>query len=116
MGKKIAFPFVNGSLQGYIWNNLSDKETEMVYNGEDVTIGNIEWRPNEEVELELYYVGHTRGRSAVTFYWKDANGHGYPMFIKDFEDMMLRIDTIKPAKGIFTYVKRGQNYGIKLVR
>lgn len=116
MGKKIAFPFVNGSLQGYVRQILTDAETEMVYSDDKVTQGNIEWRPNEEIELTLYYGGYTRGRSAVTFYWVDANGHEYPMFIKDFEDMMLRVDTIKPAKGIFTYVKRGQNYGIKFVR
>lgn len=116
MGKKIAFPFVKGDLQEYTWRNLTDEETEMVYCGSKVTQGDIEWMPNREVALALYYDGYGRGRSAVTFYWTDEQGHRYPMFIKDFDDMIMRIDTIKPAKGIFTYVKRGKNYGIKLVR
>lgn len=82
MGKKlICFPFVDGDLQEYSFRNLDDSEREKVYNGEVVEIeacsGRKEvWKANEEIELTLHYDGYGRGRSAVTFYWRDDNGHG----------------------------------------
>lgn len=37
MAKKlICFPFVDGNLQEYSFNNLNDSERERVYNGEEV--------------------------------------------------------------------------------
>ena len=118
----ICFPFINGNLQDYSFHNLSQEERERVYNGEEVsyeaTWDNKKeiWKPNEEVELTLHYLNYTRGRSAVTFYWEDENGHYYPMFIKDV-DLLLRMNMgASQIHGIFTYVKRGSNYGIKLVK
>ena len=74
MAKKlICFPFVDGNLQEYSFNDLNDSERERVYNGEEVVTkagfggGKVEvWRPNEEVELTLHYKGYGRGRSSVT--------------------------------------------------
>lgn len=94
MGKKlICFPFINGDLQEYSFRNLDDSERERVYRGEIVEIevysGRKEvWKPNEEIELTLHYDGYGRGRSAVTFYWKDDTGHKYPMFIKDVDELL----------------------------
>lgn len=122
MGKKlICFPFVNGDLQEYSFRNLDDSERERVYRGETVEIeiypGRKEmWKPNEEIELTLHYNGYGRGRSAVTFYWKDNNNHQYPMFIKDVDELLRQDMGISSVHGIFTYVKRGANYGIKFVR
>lgn len=122
MGKKlICFPFVDGDLQEYSFRNLDDSERERVYKGETVEIetytGRKEvWKPNEEVELTLHYNGYGRGRSAVTFYWKDNNGHQYPMFIKDVDELLRQDMGISSVHGIFTYVKRGANYGIKFLR
>lgn len=122
MGKKlICFPFVNGDLQEYSFRNLDDSERERVYRGESVEIevysGKKEvWKPNEEVELTLHYNGYGRGRSAVTFYWKDDNGHQYPMFIKDVDELLRQDMGTSSVHGIFTYVKRGANYGIKFLR
>lgn len=122
MAKKlICFPFINGDLQEYSFRNLDDSEREKVYNGETVEIetysGRKEvWKPNEEVELTLHYNGYGRGRSAVTFYWKDDNNHQYPMFIKDVDELLRQDMGISSVHGIFTYVKRGANYGIKFVR
>jgi len=122
VGKKlICFPFVNGDLQEYSFRNLDDSERERVYRGETVEIeiypGRKEmWKPNEEIELTLHYNGYGRGRSAVTFYWKDDEGHQYPMFIKDVDELLRQDMGVSSVHGIFTYVKRGANYGIKFLR
>jgi hypothetical protein len=122
VGKKlICFPFVNGDLQEYSFSNLDDSERERVYRGETVEIetysGRKEvWKPNEEIELTLHYNGYGRGRSAVTFYWKDDNNHQYPMFIKDVDELLRQDMGFSNVHGIFTYVKRGANYGIKFLR
>ena len=122
MGKKlICFPFINGDLQEYSFRNLDDSERERVYRGEIVEIevysGRKEvWKPNEEIELTLHYNGYGRGRSAVTFYWKDDNNHQYPMFIKDVDELLRQDMGTSSVRGIFTYVKRGANYGIKFLR
>ena len=115
--KLICFPFVDGNLQEWSWNNLTDSERERVYNGEEVVKGSNEvWKPNKEVELTLHYQGYGRGRSAVTFYWVDDDGHGYPMFIKDVDELLRQDIGASSIHAIFTYVKRGNNYGIKFLR
>ena len=115
--KLICFPFVDGNLQEWSWNNLTDSERERVYNGEEVVKGSNEvWKPNEEVELTLHYKGYGRGRSAVTFYWADDDGHKYPMFIKDVDELLRQDIGTSSIHAIFTYVKRGANYGIKFLR
>lgn len=122
MAKKlICFPFIDGNLQEYSFNNLNDEERERVYAGEHIeakTVWGKEevWRPNEEVELTLHYKGYGRGRSAVTFYWVDQNGHEYPMFIKDVDELLKLDMGTSSIHAVFTYVKRGQNYGIKFLR
>ena len=115
--KLICFPFVDGNLQEWSWNNLTDSERERVYNGEEVVKGSNEvWKPNKEVELTLHYKGFSRGRSAVTFYWVDDDGHKYPMFIKDVDELLRQDIGASSIHAIFTYVKRGANYGIKFLR
>ena len=115
--KLICFPFIDGNLQEYSWNNLTDSERERVYNGEEVVKGSNEvWKPNMEVELTLHYQGYGRGRSAVTFYWVDDDGHKYPMFIKDVDELLRQDIGASSIHAIFTYVKRGDNYGIKFLR
>ena len=115
--KLICFPFIDGNLQEWSWNNLTDSERERVYNGEEVVKGSNEvWKPNKEVELTLHYQGYGRGRSAVTFYWVDDDGHKYPMFIKDVDELLRQDIGASSIHAIFTYVKRGDNYGIKFLR
>ena len=122
MAKKlICFPFIDESLQEYSFNNLNDEERERVYAGEHIAIKTVwgkeeVWKPNEEVELTLHYKGYGRGRSAVTFYWVDQNGHEYPMFIKDVDELLKLDMGTSSVHAVFTYVKRGQNYGIKFLR
>ena len=121
--KLICFPFIDGNLQEWSWNNLTDSERERVYNGEEVVKAfsydeniNEVWKPNKEVELTLHYQGYGRGRSAVTFYWVDDDGHKYPMFIKDVDELLRQDIGTSSIHAIFTYVKRGANYGIKFLR
>ena len=115
--KLICFPFIDGNLQEWSWNNLTDSERERVYNWEEVVKGSNEvWKPSEEVELTLHYKGFSRGRSAVTFYWVDDDGHKYPMFIKDVDELLRQDIGTSSIHAIFTYVKRGANYGIKFLR
>ncbi len=122
--KLICFPFIDGNLQEWSWNNLTDSERKRVYNGEEVVKGqfssdenkNEVWKPNKEVELTLHYKGYSRGRSAVTFYWVDDDGHKYPMFIKDVDELLRQDIGTSSIHAIFTYVKRGANYGIKFLR
>ena len=115
--KLICFPFIDGNLQEWSWNNLTDSERERVYSGEEVVKGSNEvWKPNKEVELTLHYKGYGRGRSAVTFYWVDDDGHKYPMFIKDVDELLRQDIGTSSIHAIFTYVKRGANYGIKFLR
>ena len=115
--KLICFPFIDGNLQEWSWNNLTDSERERVYNGEEVVKGSNEvWKPNKEVELTLHYKGYGRGRSAVTFYWVDDDGHKYPMFLKDVDELLRQDIGTSSIHAIFTYVKRCANYGIKFLR
>lgn len=124
MAKKlICFPFIDGNLQEYSFNNLTDDEREQVYNGEEVIKEfaynpnrKEVWKPNEEVELTLHYKDYGRGRSSVTFYWLDDNGHEYPMFIKDVDELLRQDMGTSSVHAVFTYVKRGANYGIKFLR
>jgi hypothetical protein len=124
MAKKlICFPFIDGNLQEYSLNNLNDSDRERVYNGEEVITDLYSnskhkevWKPNTEVELTLHYNGYGRGRSAVTFYWIDDDGHEYPMFITDVDELLKQDMGTSSVHAIFTYVKRGQNYGIKFLR
>ena len=113
MAKKlICYPFIDGNLQEYSFNDLDDSERERVYNKDKKEV----WRPNEEVELTLHYKGYGRGRSSVTFYWTDDNEHEYPMFIKDVDELLKENMGTSSVHAIFTYVKRGANYGIKFLR
>lgn len=93
----------------------------------------FEWKPNWEWEAIFRYDGVERGRSAAHFLWRDAadpllppdeyrpNGHyaqhPYVMFMQQIGEI-LEADGVVTREicGVWTWVKRGQNYGIKLVR
>ena len=75
---------------------------------------NIEWKENFTFTENLQFSSVIRGRSAVTFIWKDEGGKFYPMMIKDLT-LLLQKGTIVDGKvfyGEWTFVKRGSNYGI----
>lgn len=123
MAKKlVCYPFINGNLLDYVNRQISDDDAERIYNGEKplteyTDCGRVvEWRPNAEIELTLHYQGYTRGRSSVTFCWIDDDGHEYPMFVKDVSEMLKENAVSNPVHAVFTFNKRGANYGIKFLR
>lgn len=76
--------------------------------------GAAEWRDAEEFFSVLYYHGYSRGRSAANMQFKDQAGHEYTMFFSDFDKVVKFLDT-GALVGTFVPVKRGMNYGVKMV-
>ena len=72
------------------------------------------WRNNEIFEDVLEFETYSRGRSAAYFNFKRANGCGVTVFMTDMCDMIPRMIE-GHIVGKFTFTKRGQNYGCKLV-
>ncbi|MGI5281694.1 hypothetical protein ACQEVF_59135 [Nonomuraea polychroma] len=99
----------NGNLQHYPANTYQ-------YDPETKTSANVPctWRPNEPFTATLKLTGMERGRSAAYFYLADADGHEFPLFMKDLHDMLVATDvTHGIVTGRWHVVKRGQNYGLR---
>ena len=84
-----------------------------------------EWRDNYEVQLSLVLIGFERGRSAAHAVFRQrvlSNPEvrldtKFPMFLKELEDLMFKtIIEYGHISGMFTFAKRGTNYGIKWLR
>ncbi len=78
-----------------------------------------EWRPNKVFKTALVFKGFQRGRSAAYAVFSELEGPGYySMFLTDFEELVKGASPLR--FGIWfenwTYQKRGQNYGVKLVK
>lgn len=73
-----------------------------------------EWRDNYEFEAKMKVVGWGRGRSSITFTLVDENDVKYPTFASTFYEMIPHMSNGE-ISGTFTFCKRGQNYGLKLV-
>lgn len=124
MAKKlICYPFHTTedgteSMLEYVHINLDDRSREACYrDGRLITkeyTRNVLWYPQQQRRLKLTYLSYGRGRSSVTFYWKDQDGNTYPMFLKDVDYMLRNNKAGKNIEGDFEFVKRGANYGIKL--
>ncbi len=72
------------------------------------------WADNCEFEGELRFKTLRRGRSAAYFVFETHDAKERIMFLADFaEAMQESVIACGVLKGRFTYVKRGQNYGIK---
>lgn len=75
----------------------------------------LQWKDNYEFDDELHFTTYGRGRSAAYFIGAMAsNGMTVNVFITDFMDLMPHMVHGK-VTGKFSFVKRGQNYGCKLV-
>lgn len=72
------------------------------------------WVTNFEFEDTLELVSYGRGRSSVTFTLKRSDGTTVSMFVSDFFDAAFKMKEGK-ITGRFTFIKKGQNYGCKLV-
>lgn len=85
--------------------------------GPDRDHGLTVFKRNTEFEDTLTYVSHTRGCSSVKIIFNTSAGDPVEMFITDLTDIMNSggFDGNR-VSGVFTYCKRGQNYGIRRVR
>jgi hypothetical protein len=73
------------------------------------------WVDNHEFDATLTFEGYYRGRSAGGFRFKD-NLYTYYMFMTDIDDLLkTKVIDKGVVSGKWTFVKRGMNYGIKLV-
>lgn len=72
------------------------------------------WKDNYTFEDTLIYKGYSRGRSAAYFNFRNIAGKTFTMFLKDF-DHAIKHMVNGAFSGTFTFTKRGQNYGVKLI-
>lgn len=74
------------------------------------------WKDNFEFDDVLVFKGMHRGRSAAYFaFTRKSNGKTVTVFMRDAIDMfpyMVRGEVV----GKFTFCKRGQNYGCRVVK
>lgn len=107
--KEAPFKISDGSLFDYPPYSYGGRSWEEL---------NCEWREITEFDLELQLEDIERGRSAARFIWVDpATGAKYPMFMTDMKNLVLSVTMERGlVMGTWTVVKRGANYGIKLVK
>jgi hypothetical protein len=75
----------------------------------------VEWRDNEPFEDTLVYKGYGRGRSSATLHFRRAStGTEVQFFMSDFDDIVKHMQ-FGTFSGRFEFVKKGQNYGCKLL-
>ena len=118
--KKLYVPFdKDGNLLSYSWYGITEgeKENERVerYRG-DGSLMEV-FLPNFEFEDTLLFGYFSRGRSSIKAHFVGLHtGKRYEMFISDLEDVIKahRL-TGSEIKGKFTFIKKGQNYGVKLL-
>ena len=78
---------------------------------------NVEFVENRKFKETLTYIGYSRGRSSAVFLFKDSTGAKYQMFMTDMDDMLRSKDIVDgKITGTWTYVKRGRNFGIRLIK
>lgn len=86
-----------------------------------------EWRVNTEFRETLRITDFSRGRSAAYFHAEGQSGVKYTIFLTDLFAMLPKLnygmdyalvtdEDQSTIDGFFTFVKRGQNYGVKHVR
>lgn len=76
----------------------------------------FEMRDNYVFEDTLEFRDYSRGRSAAYFnFAKESDGREVTVFLKDFCEIVKYMINGK-ITGKFTFTKRGENYGCKLVK
>jgi hypothetical protein len=77
--------------------------------------GHKEYKDNYEFFSTLTFSHFSRGRSAAYAHFIATSGMKCTMFLKDFEESVPYIKN-GALTGTFTFVKRGQNFGVKIVK
>lgn len=106
--KTYQIPFAkSGNMQGY---------PESWWEGEFPNAKRVgpEWRDNFEFKDTLRFVEFWRGRSSAIAIMYGDDGAEYQVFLSDLATMMPHFVNGK-VTGTFTFCKKGQNYGCKLV-
>ena len=124
MKKELFVPFDRcGNMLGYSYYGISTDEEKICKETGRFEIFNrngtlVEvFVPNFEFEDTLIFKNFSRGRSSVKAHFESRfTGKKYEMFICDLEDVIKSNYFITKLSGRFTFVKRGQNYGIMLLK
>lgn len=120
--KNMCVPFFeNGNLvewTGYVLNH--EEESKCYANGsyssnEGTWRDSYIWKPNTQFKTILFYEGYGRGRSSIKFEFRDSDGKRFYMFATDLDALIKHGVPINEVNGVFEFVKRGQNYGIRFV-
>jgi hypothetical protein len=99
------------------YKNKKEQWDLQIQNKNYILVDAIVWKENFEFEDTMWLSGMSRGRSAANFNLvSQTDGKNYNLFMTDIVDMIQNAAINKgKIKGKWTFVKRGQNYGIKLV-
>ena len=107
----IPFSTRNGEMLSYTGCLPGDAYDEKYNNGKWV------WKENYVFDDDLKFDGFYRGCSSAGAIFKSLNdGKEYNVFLKDLADI-IKLDGFRSGiiHGQFTFVKRGQNYGLRYV-
>lgn len=74
----------------------------------------VEWHDAGRFNATMRYSHYARGRSAAYMVFLDEYNHKYPMFLTDFDAVVYVLQN-GAVTGDWAVVKRGQNFGIRLV-
>jgi hypothetical protein len=97
--------------------NQQDYPTKQYYsNGNRLLSAEPKWVDNHEFSDTLTLVDYGRGRSSVTFTMRRTNGKTVSVFVSDFCEMAKNAAfSAGQITGLFTFTKKGANYGCKLM-
>ena len=112
-------------MESFSYVTPDEKDIETIYDKQAVSCSELlgrqayvgmEFRPFKGVEMELEYETFGRGRSSITFYWRDKDGTQYPMFATEIDKLIKNGIISNRICGLWSAEKHGQNYGIRLDR
>ena len=79
-------------------------------------VGGFVWKDVVEFSDTLEYQTYDRGRSAAYFWFVSLAGPRYPMFLTDLDKVMKHMSSGGRVTGDWTITKRGQNFGVTLLK
>ncbi len=74
------------------------------------------WEDNHKFEADLTFKEFRRGRSAAHAIYLDDDQEEWVVFLTHLREIIETGTLVNMVHGIWTYAKRGQNYGIRLIR